>query len=38
MRYKGVLFVFLFLLTLFFIGYLIYTGNRLGEVNLIEIK
>ncbi len=38
MKYKGLIYVIVFLLALFIIGYFIYTGAHVGEVNVNEIQ
>ena len=38
MKYKGIIYVIVFLLALFVIGYCIYTGTHVGEANVNEIQ
>ena len=33
MKYKRVIYIIIFLLMLFVVGYFIFTGNRISEVN-----
>lgn len=34
MKHKGAIYIFLILFMLFLLGYLIYTGNHVGEVTV----